>query len=320
MALLYAVSGVTVIRPDEVGVVKRWGRLLSGSAATREHGPGLLFAFPPPIDEVVRVKTRYVRELSIQLAPPENAMGGARLDPLTVGYALSGDQNVVHVKLVARYRVRDPAAWAFHGPPSEEIVRTEVSAATIRSLGELSVDHVLAEGRKDLIQRVTQRTQAGLDAAHSGLELVALELTDLAPPRALVKEFEAVQTAYIGAETQKKEAQTYRQDVIPRAQAVADAGVQSARADAATNRARAQGDVKAFLALEREYRANPGVVRERLYRDAADRAIASAASVRWVPPPAGGRYAGLRVLVGPEPAQENTSGTTPRPSPAGEIP
>ena len=317
MALLYAVSGITVIGPDEVGVVQRWGRLVGDSPATREHGPGLLFAFPRPVDQVTRVKTKYIRELAIKLAPPEDTTdGGTRLDPLTVGYALSGDQNIVHVKLVARFRVREPAEWVFYGPRSEDIVRTEVTAAIVRSLGEMGVDHVLAEGRKDLIQTVTQRSQAGLDAAHSGLELVALELTGLTPPRALVNDFDAVQSAYIGAETQKKDAEAFAQGIVPKAHASANAEAQAARADAATAQARAEGDVDAFLALEREYRANPAVVRERLYRDAAEKAIASAAMVRWVPPPAPGRgYQGLRVFVEPEATLSPASETTPPPPP-----
>ena len=43
------------------------------------------------------------------------------------------------------------------------------------------------------------------------------------------------------------------------------------------------------------------VVRERLYRDAVDRAIA-AGIVRWIPPPVGARYDRLRVSVDSGPA------------------
>ncbi|HXJ32803.1 MAG TPA: protease modulator HflK [Candidatus Eisenbacteria bacterium] len=324
MAFLYAVSGITVIGPDEVGVVERWGRVVGDSPATREHGPGLLFAFPKPVDQVVRVKTRNVRELPVRLAPSSYVGTSATtLDPLTVGYALTGDQNIVHVQLVARFRVHDAAEWAFYGPPSEEIVRTEVIAATVRSLGEMDVDRVLSDQRKDLIKAVTRRAQAGLDAAGSGLELVSLELTDLSPPVALRRDFEAVQSAYIGAETQKKDAQAFAQDIVPKANASANTEVQSARADAATDQARAQGDANAFLALEREYRADPAVVRERLYRDGVERAVASAGAVRWLPPPAGGDYHGLRVLVAPEPQRppsESNRSTVPLGRPPEELP
>ncbi|HXK22532.1 MAG TPA: protease modulator HflK [Myxococcota bacterium] len=302
MALLYAGSGITVIQPDEVAVIARWGRLVGDTPATQEHGPGLLFALPRPIDEVVRVKTRHVWQLEIHsLGESTDRYGGYplgdTLDPLTVGYALTGDQNIVHVSMMGRYRVRDPADFAFYGPPAEEILRVEVAAAMVRSLGEMGVDPVLSDRRKELIATATRRVQEGLDAAHSGLALVSLELTDLRPPRALAGDFDAVQSAYIQMETRKKEAEAYAQGIVPRAHAEADASVQAARADAAAAAARARGDADAFRALEREFRANPVVVHERLYRDAVGKAIGAAQNVRWVPPPAGRPDERMRLQV-----------------------
>jgi membrane protease subunit HflK len=306
MAVLYAMSGITVVKPDEVAVVLRWGRLVGDTPALQEHGPGLLFTFPRPIDRVVRVPVKRVREVGVNTLasvlqggePGEEPISMSTLDPLVQGYALTGDQNIVHVEVVARYRVRDAAEWAFFGPNSEDVLRVEVTAAMVRSLGEMGVDRVLADGRKDLIATATRRAQAGLDASHSGLELASLELTRLAPPVALATEFDAVQSAYIGAETRKKEAQAFAETIIPQANAQADTAAQAARGAADADLAVAKGEAQAFLVLEREYRANPAVVRERLYRDAVDRAL-GVASVRWVPPPVNGKYNGFRITLAP---------------------
>ena len=299
MALLYAVSGITVVKPDEVAVILRWGRLVGDTPALQLYGPGLLFAFPRPVDQVVRVLIKHVWELPVStLASVQDWRGSNTLDPVAQGYSLTGDQNIVHVDMVARYHVRDPAEWALYGPKPDDVLRVEVTAAMVRSLGEMGVDRVLADGRKTLIDTATRRAQAGLDAAHSGLELSSLELTRLAPPGALATDFDAVQSAFIGAATKKKQAQAFAEKTIPKAQADADAALQSTRADVAADLARAQGDADAFRALDQEYRANPVVVRERLYRDAVDRAIA-AAKVEWVPPPVGDRYQGFRVSLPP---------------------
>lgn len=175
MVVVYALSGITIVRPDEVAVVLRWGRLVGETPALQEHGPGLLFAFPRPVDQVVRVQIKHVWEVPITTlaSSPEDedeAPSGDTLDPLTQGYALTGDENIVHVSMVARYRVRDPAEFAFYGPKAEDVLRVEVTAAMVRSLGEMGVDRVLADGRKDLVATATRRTQGGLDAVHSGLE------------------------------------------------------------------------------------------------------------------------------------------------------
>jgi membrane protease subunit HflK len=301
MAVLYAVSGTTVVKADEVAVILRWGRLVGGTPAQQEHGPGLLFAFPRPIDRVVRVQVRRVAELPIDtLAPSFGEFGGGytTLDPLLHGYALTGDRNIVHVAMVARYRIRDAAAWALYGARAEDLLRVEVSAAAVRSIGEMGVDRVLADGRTALAEATIRRAQAGLDAAHAGLELSSLEFTNLSPPAALAYDFNQVQSAFIGAETRRKEAASYASTIVAQAQAYADAVMQGARGVAASDVAAAEGAAAAFVALSREYRSDPVVVRERLYRDAIEKAISSAAGVRWVPPPTGGRYQGLRITIG----------------------
>jgi membrane protease subunit HflK len=299
MAVLYAVSGITVVRSDEVAVILRWGRLVGGTPALQQHGPGLLFAFPRPIDVVVRVPVKHVWEMGVQTLASGPVASEWTLDPLQQGYALTGDQNIVQAAVVARYRVRDASEWAFYNVSPEEVLRVEVTAALMRSLGEVAIDQILSDGRKTLIATASRRAQEGLDAAHSGLELSSLELTSLAPPLALASDFDAVQSAYITAETKKKEAQAYAETAIPQAEAGANASMQSARGAADSANAIASGESAAFLALDKEYRANPIVVRERLYRDTIERAIGRAGSVRWVPPPVGGKYNGFRITLSP---------------------
>jgi modulator of FtsH protease HflK len=353
MGVLYLISGISVVRSDEVAMVERWGRLLGSTPAEQIHGPGLLLAFPPPIDRVVRVSTQSVREVVVatlasdmgakgpsQLAqePDRDTIGktmgaksprqaptytGETLDPLTVGYALTGDQNIVHLTMAARYRVRDPVEWAFRGPDSETILRAEVTAAMVRSLGEMGVDQVLAEGRKDLIGRATRRAQEGLDVAHSGLELVSLELISLSPPAALTAHFQSVHGADISAETQRQTAHALAQKVVPEAQASANQSVQAARAEAATELAQAEGAAKSFLALQREYRSDPGVVRERLYRDSLEKALGATALTRWIPPPVAGSEH-LRLEIGPAGEVNSSSdqaspGSEGTPGPSGGV-
>lgn len=331
MAVLYLLSGITIVRPDEEAVVLRWGKLLGDTPAMQQHGPGLLFALPQPVDEVLRVPVKrvsqvYVSTLASIMSPDVNENSAATLDPTVQGYALTGDHNIVHVYMVVGYRVRDPALWALYGPKPENILRVEISAAMIRSLGEMPIDRVLADGRKELVAKASRRAQEGLDAARSGLELASLELTQLLPPAALVLDFDEVQSAYIRAETRRKEALAFVETGIPKAHADAEAAVQTAHAEASAALAAATGEAAAFIALDKEYRANPAVVRERLYRDAVEKALNSA-KVNWVPPPSGGRYNGFRVTVQPgvagplatPPAAPHTPPYTP-PSYSSNIP
>jgi membrane protease subunit HflK len=305
MAVLYALSGITVVKPDEVAVILRWGRLVGDAPGLQAHGPGLLFAFPRPVDQVVRVQVKRVFEVpvtTLAAVGEDSSSGYYTIDPLTQGYALTGDQNIVHVEMVARYRIRDPAEAAFYGAKAEDVMRVEVTAAMVRSLGEMTVDRVLADGRKDLVATASRRAQEGLDRSQAGLELSSLELTRLAPPTALAADFDAVQSSYINAETRKKDAQAYAERVIPGAQSEANGKLQTARGETDAALAKARGEAATFLALAKEYRANVVVVRERLYRDSVEQAIRSAGKVQWVPPPTGGGYHGFRITIPRAPA------------------
>jgi modulator of FtsH protease HflK len=125
----------------------------------------------------------------------------------------------------------------------------------------------------------------------------SIELTRLAPPPSLIPEFDAVQSAYIGAETRRKEAQAFAATAIPQAQSAADTMLQSARGASESESAAARGAADAFHALDREYRANAAVVRERLYRDGVEVALRSSGRVRWIPAPIGGKYNNFRVSI-----------------------
>lgn len=127
-------AAIGTVKPDEVAVILRWGRLVGATRALQEHGPGLLFAFPQPVDQVVRVQVKRVSEVQVDTLMAGGSAGSGdeprededetpdlsgTLSPLQ-GYAITGDHNIVHVRMMARYRVREPAEWAFYGRNPKE--------------------------------------------------------------------------------------------------------------------------------------------------------------------------------------------------------
>jgi membrane protease subunit HflK len=304
IAVFYSLSGITIVRSDEVAMVLRWGRLLGETPALQVHGPGLLLALPRPIDEVLRVQTATVREqpvltlASASMDDPDDVIPTPNtMNPVRDGYAVTGDHNIVQLVMVARYRVRDPVAWQFYGPETAAIMRAEVAAAMARSMGEMGVDRLLSDGRTELIATATRRVQQGLDAARAGVELTSLELTKLGPPEALAPAFASVQSAFIAAETSRRNAQAFAETAVPQATAQVDQALQAARAQAATGLAVARGEAQAFRMLAGQHRSDPAVVRVRLYREGIERALADT-RVRWIPPPGADGYNGMRITIG----------------------
>ncbi|MCX7804574.1 MAG: protease modulator HflK [Planctomycetota bacterium] len=84
LAAAYLLSGIFVVGPEEEAVVLTFGRLDEGRGEKRARGPGIYFALPAPFQEIVKLPTRRVREMTINAFsrsasayPPNEAGSGA---------------------------------------------------------------------------------------------------------------------------------------------------------------------------------------------------------------------------------------------------
>ena len=291
-AIAVLVSGVTVVKPDEVALRLRFGKLTGQTRAEQIHGPGLLIALPYLIDEVLRVPVKRVQEIRIEALTGGEA-GGDRLDVTATGYALTADHNIVQPRAVLKYQIADPVAWALRAVAPERMVHDAVVSALTRTLGETTVDAVLVEGQKQLAAQALERAQARLDQDGPWVRLLALEFTALRPPPQVARDFDAVQSAFVERKTRADQARSYREQALPGAAVDAQNLIRAAEADEATRLAEARGAAATFLAIQTEYRRSPAVVRQRLYREAIEQALAGAGGRILVPP---GRDTG-RILI-----------------------
>ena len=184
-AITWALSGLTVIQGDEVGLLLRNGRLHRATDGSAARPPGLLFALPRPFDEVLRLPIKRVFETELNdlhFAQTEDkrtrylVSSRMGIDPEQVGYALTGDQNVLHCAMIVRWQIGAPEVYGLQQADPEALLRAAVVSARVQTLGELPVDTVLSDGRQGLVSRALRRAQVRLDALDSGVALLALEL------------------------------------------------------------------------------------------------------------------------------------------------
>lgn len=303
--LLYLFSGLTTVKTDEVAVVLRFGRLVGGPGIKAIREPGFLFAFPPPIDEVVRVNVKRVHEVEVfehgpglgREDPPNTSRPADSIDPELDGYLLTGDRNVVHAEYVARYQVTDPVAYALMHADPHQLMRDVLMSATVSTVGEARVDDVLLIDRKDIDNRVMRRAQAELDEIGAGMLLVSIEFPEMGPPYQVIPAFNAVISALIQTYEMEQEALQYKRVEKENGKAQAytisnDALVYSERLVQ-----RAAGEANAFRQLVEQYEQNPEIVAKRLYFETIEMVLAGVNKTHWMPPPAGDGYNGTRLLL-----------------------
>lgn len=312
----YLFSGVTAVKPDEVAMIMRFGRVVGDSPAEQIHKAGLLWALPQPLDEVVRVPIGKVHEVEIndlwrssELTTPSSVGKGSMqrrqrytssalsIDPETEGYCLTGDQNIVQLQLLARYRVVDPIAYALAQEDPHALLRNIVQGEMVRATGRESIDSVLTEGRKVLGNRVREAAQTRMDEVDSGLELIAVEIADFAPPIAVKRAFVDVNTAYITSHKMVVEAQRYRETELPKAESKRDQILAEANIYAANLIAEARGEGEAFEMLAAEYQKQPEVVVERLYIEGIENVVSKVGERNFILPPINGQYEDFRMTI-----------------------
>lgn len=274
LALLYLGSGMTSVAPGEVALVLRWGRLRGSSPAEQVHPSGFLFAWPFPIEEVVRVDTSRSRSLRINDFNPElgaelprveglefTGPDPDKIDPLREGYLLTGDRNIVQVSIEVTYRVRDAVAYALRHADPEGALRRCVGSATVHAVGGTAVDSILTGGRGFVERAVRTEAQASLDRAGTGLEIQRISLVAVDVPQQVRPAFRQYQSVKLEAQRQLYDENRSRGESLTAARTRRDIHVNNTRAEATAHLGRVRGALDAFESEFALYQESPEVVR-----------------------------------------------------------
>jgi regulator of protease activity HflC (stomatin/prohibitin superfamily) len=139
-AAAWLVSGIRRIEPGAWAVVSRFGRI------DRDQGPGLLFAWPQPIEQVALTPgpaqqiAQTVDRLDLQNgAAPAKGIDHRR----DGGYVLSGDAGVAHVTASVIYSVSDARLWLTMRDRIAPALERLASAAVIEACARRRLDGVL---------------------------------------------------------------------------------------------------------------------------------------------------------------------------------
>lgn len=187
---------------------------------------------------------------------------------------ITSDYNFVNVDFFVEYRYSDPVKALYASENPEEILRN-VSQSCIRSvIGSYPVDEVLTTGKNEIQSAIKEMILNRLEEQDIGVQLVNITIQDSEPPTVEVMEaFKAVETAKQGKETALNNANKYRNEQIPQAQALADGIIKDAEAQKTERINEATAQVARFNAMYEEYIKNPGVTKERMFYEAMEEVL-----------------------------------------------
>ena len=248
------------IRPEEVGVITRFGKYV------RSEEPGLHMKLPI-LERVykVAVERQQKEEFGFRTTSTGIQSHYTKTGTTDESLMLTGDLNHADVEWVVQYRVDDPYKFQFKVRDPVRTMR-DISESCMRQIvGDRTVNEVLTVGRTEIAISVQQEMQKLCTEYMLGITIEQVVLQDVNPPDPVKDAFNAVNQAQQEKETMINQARSEYNKIIPRARGQADETVQKAEGYATERVNNALGETSRFNALYREYVKAPEVTKKRLY-------------------------------------------------------
>lgn len=182
------------------------------------------------------------------------------------GIMITSDYNFIDVDFFVEYRITEPVKYLYTSQQPEDILKS-ISQSCIRTvIASYTVDDVLTTGKSEIQAKIKDMIMKKMEEQDVGIQLVNITIQDSEPPtQEVMKAFKAVETAKQGKETAVNNANKYRNEKLPEAEAQADQIVQDAEAQKQVRINEAEAEVARFNAMYEEYVKNPTVTKLRMF-------------------------------------------------------
>lgn len=257
--LLWLLSGIYIVGPDEQGVIRRFGEQV------RVTGPGPHWHLPFPIERVNTPKVTEVRRIEVGFRTIHPGPPARYREVLEESLMLTGDENIVDAEIIVQYKIRDAVKYLFNVAAQEELVRDVAEAALRQVVGRHNIDEALTENKAQIEDETREKLQSLLDLYKSGMVVNLVKFQAVRPPREVDAAFKDVASAKEDKQRLIQEAEAYRNDVIPKARGNAEKQIREAEAYKIERVKRAQGEAERFESVLKEYQKAKGVTETRLY-------------------------------------------------------
>ncbi|MBM4017259.1 MAG: cation-translocating P-type ATPase family protein [Planctomycetes bacterium] len=280
-AVLYALSGLHIVRVGEVAVVQHFGRIVDAAEPA-----GLHYRLPYPFgrhytvrpDERRRVEIGFRTIPGVFAEPPTyewnvQHRGGRYERQADEATVWTGDEAMADSNLVIHYRVRDPLAALFVVGPAlpdgadkwDALVRAEAEAALRAEMSGRTSEDILSAQRTDIEEAVSRRLADALARCAAGFQVEAVCLGDVHPPVEVVPAFRDVAAATEEKDAAINTAEAYQYETEALARGQGRGRVLAAEAAGEDRVARAEGGAARFVATAAAARLAPAATRLRLY-------------------------------------------------------
>ncbi|HEX4645031.1 MAG TPA: protease modulator HflK, partial [Verrucomicrobiae bacterium] len=311
MVFVFLGSGFFTVGPQQKAVILRFGKPV-GEPSQALLGAGLHWAYPYPIDEVVKIPITEIQTVRSTVGwfylTPEQALAdveppaGPSLNPAMDGYTITGDQNIIHTRATLYYRISDPIRHVFGFVNASNAVQNALDNALVYVSARYKVDDALTRDITGFKEKVQERVTELANAEKLGI-LVEQCQVESRPARQLKKAFDDVLLAVSTAEKTNNEALSYQNQILSRASAEATNRINTAESERVRLVASVKAEAERFTKMLPQYDKNPLLFTQVMLNEKLGQVLGSAQKF-YVPE--GGKPWELRLQLNREPPKPQT--------------
>ena len=187
---------------------------------------------------------------------------------------ITSDFNLINIDFYLEYKVSDPIAYLFNTNDPEMILANEALSCIRATVSDYPVDEVMTTGKGQIQSEIREMLQKELSEKNIGLQVVNVSVQDSEPPTdEVARAFKAVETARQGRETAINDANKYKNEQIPYAEAEADRIIQAAEAEKQARIAEAEGQAARFNKMYEEYSRYPLITKKRMFYETMEEVL-----------------------------------------------
>jgi modulator of FtsH protease HflK len=319
LVLLFLGSGLFTVGPEERAIILRFGKA-QGQGQKALLMPGLHWSFPYPIDEHVKVSIGGLQQVSTTVGwyavTPEQMLAGIvppagpTLNPVTDGYVMTADANIIHARATLTYRIRDPIRYVFNFVNASNTVQSLLDNALLHAAACFKVDDILTRDVAGFQEEVRRRVTELADQHKLGISVEQCAIQSV-PPRQLTDAFASVLKAEVMRSKVLDEARSYENQVTNKAGADAESIINLAQSDRVRHVSDVAAEAKRFEEILPQYRRHPRLFQVQRLTETVGQVLTNAQEKLFVADGPSGNRTQLRLLLNREPPKLKTAETKP---------
>ena len=283
LASAFMCSGITKVNENEQALLLRFGVYKSPPLS-----PGLHFAWPYPIDEIVKIAVEKERPLESNVGwltneeDPQEPQDSFSFAPDYDGYALTGDGNTIHIKASATYSLPEASIddFEFNFKDTAGFINSALDNAVYHAAASHSALDAITNKSKiaDAIRRQITKV---LQANELEINLSSFNVT-AAVPLGVKPAFDAFSAADAAKVERIRKAEGEAKSSIAIAEGQAKVILSNGKTEANRLLTSVEAEAKSFTNQRPFYESNPDLFRQRLITETMQRVLTNAVDVFYL--------------------------------------